>query len=115
MQNYKPSDFAKLGIPYCSIWGKAEIEYLAWGYITALANSGDVWGKKLTPQQCFDLLTKDQRKYVQPYLTGCICGGRAKEWEDIVRRLIDSDGALEVGGLAWNKYQIDKQKTSIKT
>lgn len=108
MKNYKPSDFSRVGIPYCSIWGKVEIEILAWGYVTALANDGDIWGKKFTPQQCFDLLTKEQKSIVNPYLSGCICGNRQKEWADIVRRLINSDGALEVGGLAWNKHQLEK-------
>lgn len=59
MQNYKPSDFAKLGQPYCSIWGKTEIEILAWSYIAALANGGDIWGKKFTPQEAYNLLTQE--------------------------------------------------------
>lgn len=108
---FKPSDFSNIGIPCCSIWGKCEIEYLAWAYVTALTNDGDIWGKTLTAQQCYNLLSKDQKDFVRPFLSNVVEYNSYKEyWADIQKRLISSDGALEVGGLAWNEYKIEKYK-----
>ncbi len=55
-----PSHFAALGPPSCSMWGKAEVEWLAHDYVQALARDGDIW-KPLTREQVAPLVPRDKR------------------------------------------------------
>lgn len=98
---YKPSDFANLGQPMCSRWGKSEIEWIALAYVQALAADGDTW-KKLTREQVRDLLADNQCRPVHFFLKDDFYRG----WFDMVRdQLADSDGALGVGGF-WNEFRL---------
>lgn len=91
-----PSYFAKLDLPCCSRWGKTEIESIALAYVQALANDGDTW-KKLTRKQTYDLLSKEQTRFVGTFLTSDF--GVYEHWFKLVsNQITDSDGALGVGG-----------------
>lgn len=107
----QPSYFAAQGESCCSIWGKAEIEVLAWAYVQALANLGDEWGRMLTPQECFDALTEAQRHFAAPYIASAARGGWAEWWTRIAAQLTSAEGAFEVGGLAWNRRRFEKANT----
>ncbi len=99
IDQYKPSDFARLGTPNCSRWGKSEIEWIARAYVQALANDGDQW-KTLTRERCYELLTPEQRQAAHGLLS--IECDRYERWFDMVSRQIDSsEGALGVRGF-WN-------------
>lgn len=98
---YKPSDFAKLGSPSGSRWGKSEIEWIALAYVQALANDGDAW-KKLTREQTKALLTEEQARDVHRLLDD----DYYQHWFDAVSdQITDSDGALGVRGF-WNTYRL---------
>jgi hypothetical protein len=102
-----PSWFARQGIPSCSMWGKMEIEVLAWAYVVGMARDGDNW-HKLTAKKCYELLDDAERRHVRPYLPDdreCY----ADWWEMIGEQLKDAAGAFEVGGFAWNRWRFDKQ------
>ena len=43
LNKLKPSFFVAKGIPLCSIWGKSEVEFLAFEYVKTLAETGDEW------------------------------------------------------------------------
>ena len=98
---YKPSDFAKLGKPCCSRWGKSEIEQLALAYVEALAAAGDTW-RKLSKKETYDLLTDDQLRFVHFLLKD----GYYDHWFEMIRdQISDSDGALGVRGF-WNTCRL---------
>ena len=98
---YKPSDFARLGQPMCSCWGKSEIEWLALAYAQALAAGGDTW-RKLSREEVSALITDEQRRLVHFSLKD----DRYKRWFDMVsEQLSSSDGALGVRGF-WNERRI---------
>lgn len=98
---YKPSDFAKLGSPSCSRWGKSEIEWIALAYVQALANDGDTW-RTLTRDQVKSRLTADQSRQVH----GLLDNEYYQRWFDAVSdQITDSDGALGVRGF-WNTYRL---------
>lgn len=95
--HFRPSDFARLGSPSCSRWGKSEIEWLALAYVQALANDGDTW-KKLSRERVLEVLTDEQKRFVGSMLHD----DYYQRWFSGVSDLIiDSDGALAVGGF-WN-------------
>lgn len=97
-ESFKPSDFANLGQPCCSIWGKSEIEWLALAYVQALAAGGDTW-RKLSREETRDLLTDKQRRSVHFLLKD----DYYKRWFDMVSEQIsDADGAFGVRGF-WHK------------
>lgn len=97
-EQFRPSDFANLGHPCCSRWGKTEIECIALAYVQALANDGDTW-KKLTREQTLSLLSDEQKRRVHGLLTG----DYYEHWFKLVSNQIkDSDGAFGVGGF-WHK------------
>lgn len=97
-EKFLPSDFANLGQPCCSRWGKSEIEWIALAYVRALAADGDTW-KKLTRKQTFDLLTEEQRRVVHFFLKS----DHYQRWFDMVSdQLSDAEGAFGVRGF-WHK------------
>jgi hypothetical protein len=105
VQELKPSDFANLGQPMCSRWGKSEIEWLALAYVQALAADGDTW-KKLTKQQVRKLLTDKQRGLVRFILED----DYYQHWFDAVsEQITDAEGAMGVGGF-WNEYRFTQGK-----
>lgn len=102
MTNYKPSDFAALGNPSCSRWGKSEFEWIALAYVQALANDGDEW-KTLTREQVRALLSPEQlRRCYEPQLTDDYYKHR---FDMVAEQITDSDGALGVGGF-WNEFRL---------
>src|SRR5687768_8363931 len=109
MSNYKPSDFANLGQPCCSRWGKSEIEWIALAYVQALANDGDEW-KPLTRERTYALLTPEQKR-----ATGGMFrydDETDKYWFELVaEQITDSDGALGVRGF-WNEHMLGKGKVA---
>lgn len=108
MSDFKPSDFAKLGNPSCSRWGKSEIEWIALAYVQALANDGDTW-KRLTREQTYELLTEEQKRHTCGMLKyDC---DPDKYWFELVsNQITDSDGALGVRGF-WNEHRLAQGKT----
>jgi hypothetical protein len=103
---FKPSQFAALGNPSCSRWGKSEIEWIALAYVQALANDGDEW-KALTRDRCYELLTQEQKRE-----TSGMLGDYYQDWFDLVaRQITSSDGALGVGGF-WNLRRLDRQNAA---
>lgn len=103
MSEFKPSDFARLGNPSCSRWGKSEIEWIALAYVQALANGGDTW-KRLTRSQVYELLNPEQRRRVHGLLS--LDDDLDKHRFDLVsKQITDSDGALGVGGF-WNEFRL---------
>jgi hypothetical protein len=109
MSELRPSDFANLGQPCCSIWGKSEIEWLALAYVQALAAGGDTW-RKLSREEVRDLLTDEQRQRGSVRLL--LKHDHYKGWFDMVsNQIADADGALDVGGF-WNKRRFETQPTS---
>lgn len=108
MSDYKPSEFAALGNPSCSRWGKSEVEWIALGYVQALANDGDTW-KRLTREQVLELLTPEQLQRVyEPQLTDDYYKFR---FDAVADQITDSDGALGVGGF-WNTMRLDKARAA---
>lgn len=102
-QSFKPSDFAALGQPCCSRWGKSEIEWIALAYVRALAKDGDEW-KRLTREQVLALLSDDEKRVVRHFLTD----GHYNHWFESVRdQITDADGALGVRGF-WNEYRLTR-------
>lgn len=109
MNTYKPSDFAKLGQPNCSRWGKSEIEWIALAYVQALANDGDTW-KKLTREQTKALLTDEQKRYTHGLLDHDFYQG----WFDAVsNQITDAEGALGVRGF-WNEWRLGQGKNEVQ-
>jgi hypothetical protein len=106
MTNYKPSDFARLGSPSCSRWGKSEFEWIALAYVQALANDGDEW-KTLSREQVCSLLTLEQlSRCYEPQLTDDYYKDR---FDIVAEQITDSDGALGVGGF-WNEFRLAQGK-----
>lgn len=106
MSEYKPSDFARLGQPCCSRWGKCEIEELALAYMKALAADGDEW-KPLSKKRVRELLPGDEQGFARFFLAD----GEYDNWFAAVRRqLADSDSALGVRGF-WNEHRLALGKT----
>jgi hypothetical protein len=101
--DYKPSDFAALGNPSCSKWGKSEFEWIALAYVQALANDGDTW-KPLTREQTYNLLTDEQKRSTHNQL---IYDGYQHRFDAIAEQITDSDGALGVGGF-WSKHRLEQ-------
>lgn len=102
--NFKPSDFANLGKPSCSIWGKSELETIALAYVDALKNDGDTW-KKLSRERTLELLTDEEQQYPRRLLRD----DYYQRWFEIISdQIVDSDGALAVGGF-WNLHRLEKQ------
>lgn len=100
-QEYKPSEFAALGSPSCSIWGKSEIEWIALAYVQALSNLGDTW-QPLTRSQAYEALTEEQKRETH----GMLQDDYYQCWFDGVARRIDSPhGALSVRGF-WNERRL---------
>lgn len=98
----KPSYFSLAGIPYCSKWGKIEIEEMAWLYVTALARDGDTW-HEITDVRAAEVLTPEDQRGIFTRLPIGDCPLYQKRWKMIAAQLKDADGAFEVGGLAWNR------------
>lgn len=97
-EKFLPSDFANLGQPCCSRWGKSEIEWLALAYVQALAAGGNTW-RKLSREEVRELLTEKQRRLVHFLLKDDFYQG----WFDMVSEQIsDADGAFGVRGF-WHK------------
>lgn len=106
MTEYKPSDFANLGSPSCSRWGKSEIEWIALAYVQALANDGDEW-KTLSREQVRALLSPEQlRRCYEPQLTSDYYKHR---FDMVAAQITDSDGAIGVGGF-WNEHRLTQGK-----
>lgn len=101
MNTFKPSDFANLGQPMCSRWGKSEIECLALAYVQALAAGGDTW-RKLSRDEVRELLTDEQCRRVHFLLKD----DHYQRWFDMVSEQIsDAEGALGVRGF-WNERRL---------
>jgi hypothetical protein len=101
---FKPSDFANLGQPCYSMWGKSEIEWLALAYVRALAAGGDTW-RKLSREEMLDLLTDEQKQRGSVHCSVHLMlkDDHYKQWFDMVSdQISDADGAFGVGGV-WNK------------
>jgi hypothetical protein len=98
MSEFKPSDFANLGSPSGSRWGKSEIEWIALAYVQALANDGDSW-KRLTREEVRTLLSSEQKRRLHALLDNdCY-----QHWFDAVAdQITDSDGAIGVRGF-WSR------------
>lgn len=112
MNALKPSDFANLGLPSCSRWGKSEIEWIALAYVQALANDGDEW-KRLTRKRTYELLTDEQQRHT----CGMLCFDNAldKRWFEMVADQIDSaEGALGVRGF-WNEHRLAQGKSGSES
>ncbi len=90
------------GCSTCSVWGKIEIELLAWAYVIGMARDGDTW-HEVTPLRCMELLTQEERNWCGHYLKDVIEGYRADMWKTVVLQLKDADGAFGVGGTSWGK------------
>ena len=106
--NPPPSHFSAAGVPYCSMWGKTEIEILAWAYVTGLARDGNTW-HTITPERCHQLLDEAEQRFVHPFLP--LCGSRYESWWKLIEtQLKDSEGAYKVGGLSWSRWNIDPAK-----
>lgn len=97
-----PSYFARAGVPACSIWGKTEIEELAWAYVTAMARDGDTW-HPITDTRAAELLTPDEHRGLMVRLPLGDYPRYRAWWDMIAAQLKDAAGAFEVGGLAWNR------------
>lgn len=109
--NMPPSEFARMGSPSCSRWGKSEMEWLALAYVQALAADGDTW-KSLTRERVYELLTDEQNRFVHSMLTSDF--EVYQSWfEEISRQLVDSDGAWDVRGF-WNIHRYHRDFTSQK-
>lgn len=91
--NWKPSDFAAMGNPSCSRWGKSEFEWIALAYVRALANDGDTW-KTLTREQTYNLLTDEQKRDVHNQLDEHY----QHRFDAIAGQITGAIGALKVGG-----------------
>lgn len=107
----KPSDFSNAGRPSCSIWGKTEIEILAWCYVTTMARNGDEW-KPVTAQQCLDSLTEQEMSIMRSDLQRIAEGRGDGWWNAVVERVTDADGADSVGGF-WRRYHVEKHKAEV--
>ncbi len=104
----KPSDFAAMGQPSCSCWGKSELEWIALAYVRALANDGDTW-KRLSRREVWERLTEEQKAEVGLWavlrsdveLDMDLYG----HWFDsVANRITGADGAWSVGGF-WNPHR----------
>lgn len=93
----KPSDFAALGNPSCSRWGKSEMEWIALAYVRALANDGDTW-KKLDRDQVYNLLTDEQKHDIH----GMLSEHYQWRFDVVAKQITDAVGALGVGGF-WGR------------
>lgn len=104
----KPSHFAQLGVPTCSIWGKYEIEKLAYIYAVCLVRAGDTW-QELTPQQCFDLIEDiPEESSERGYMGHVVEGHYQAYWDKVTHQLSGAENAMEIGGLAWNKRNLNR-------
>lgn len=104
----KPSDFAAMGQPCCSCWGKSELEWIALAYVRALANDGDIW-KRLSRREVWELLTEEQKAGGGLYSVLGIDVELDRDlyghWFDrVANRITDADGAWSVGGF-WNPHR----------
>lgn len=100
---FKPSDFARLGHPSCSRWGKTEIESLALAYVQAMEKNSDCWDK-LSRQEVISLLTPEG----QGFAAFMLADDYYQRWFDMVsNQICDSDGALGVGGF-WNIHRLSQ-------
>lgn len=107
MSTYKPSDFANLGQPCCSRWGKSEIEWIALAYVQALANDGDEW-KRLTREQTYALLTDEQKRHTHGVLTADYEIDR-RRFDLVADQITSAEGALGVRGF-WNEHRLAQGK-----
>lgn len=107
MSTYKPSDFANLGQPCCSRWGKSEIEWIALAYVQALANGGDEW-KRLTREQTHALLTDEQKRRTHGMLTDDDEIDK-RRFEMVADQITSAESALGVGGF-WNEQRLSLGK-----
>lgn len=106
-----PAYFSRMGLPSCSMWGKYEIECLAWAYVTGMAIDGDTW-HKIDAKTCWDLLDEEARDYMSPYLDEE--GTYYKDWWEMIgNQLTDAEGAFEVDGLAWNRRRFEEANKTI--
>lgn len=107
MSTFKPSDFANLGSPSCSRWGKSEIEWIALAYVQALANDGDEW-KRLTREQTYALLTDEQKRHTHGMLRFDDEIDK-RRFKAVADQITNAEGALGVGGF-WNEYRLAQGK-----
>ena len=105
-KNYPPSTFSAAGVPYCSCWSRVQTEILAWAYVTGMARDGDTW-HVMAQEKCFELLDCDEREFVKPYLPN-LFGRYIEAWEEMGEKFKDSNGAFDVGGMAWNRNVLEK-------
>jgi hypothetical protein len=110
-QDIRPSHFANLGQPCCSRWGKSEIEWIALAYVQALANDGDTW-KKLTREQTYQLLTKEQKRDAYGVLTDDF-EPYARWFDAVSDQITDAEGALGVRGF-WNEYRLKELLSALR-
>ena len=103
-----PSYFSNQGIPVCSVWGNCETECLAWAYVTGMARSGDTW-RPVTPQECLDSLTQEERDAVGSYLRTVVRGFYGDRWEDVTSQLQSEEGAFSIG-LSWSKRRYNQSQ-----
>lgn len=90
------------------MWGKTEIECLAWAYVTGLARAGgDSWEAEITPKEAWEVIADSEKGWMHEIRN--LAGDRPYEryvewWDMIANQLKSAEGAFEVGGLAWTKF-----------
>lgn len=100
----KPSDFAAMGCPCCSCWGKTETECVALAYVQALAATGDTW-RRLTREEVAAALTPEQlRSAYAPHFTEDFYLPR---FNSVADRIDSEAGAWSVGGF-WNRQRWER-------
>ena len=96
LEELKPQDFASMGLPCSSCWGKVELEWIALAYVSALAAAGNEW-RTLGRKQVYPLLCAELQERVYTYFH--MDFEPYQRWFEVVRRKIGSaQGAADVGG-----------------
>jgi hypothetical protein len=108
----KPSYFASRGVPTCSKWGKSEIEWLAFAYVTGLARLGDTW-QRITPERCISTLSRQEANLFRIDAAYELGGLYADYWAMIADQLTSAEGAFDVGGLMWGRGTYKRIQASI--
>ena len=108
--NAKPSYFSEAGVPWFSMWCNAELEYLAWLYVTALSRDGNTW-HELGVEQAYELLSVDEESICFFSLANLSQANKAR-WEKVRAQLTSAAGAFEVGGLGWSKFNYKRKHES---
>lgn len=104
----KPSDFAAMGKPSCSCWGKSETEWVALAYVQALAATGDTW-RRMTRDEVAAALTPEQLRHAyEPHFTE---DRYLYRFNAVADRIVDEEGAWSVGGF-WNPHRMDRIRSA---